>query len=117
RTVGTREKFLAHASFALAKCRRVEKVCAVERRDQLVELFERDHLAEAFRKRRLDVLQRHAAVEQSHEEVRAHPEHDRLGRQPAWIAQTDQRLILLLDGESLDGTNLWIFHREVVIPG
>ena len=93
------------------KCGRVEKVRTIQRRDQIVELLERDHLAEALRKRELDVLQRHPAVEQGHDEVRTHPEHDRLGRQPARIAQTDQRLILLLDRESLDGANLWIFHR------
>ena len=111
RTVGTREKFLAHDALALVKRRRVEKVRTIERRDQLVELLDRNHLAEALRKRELNVFQRHPAVEQRHDEVRAHPEHDSLGREPARIAQTDQRLIVLLDGESLDGANLRIFHR------
>ena len=113
RTVGTREKFLAHVPLALMKRGRVEKVRTIERRDQLLELLDRDHLAEALRKRGLDILQRHPAVEQRDDKVRAHPEHDRLGREPARIAQADQRLILLLDRESLDGANLRIFHHEI----
>src|SRR5579862_3966006 len=113
RTVGASEKFLAHTSLTLLKCGRVEKVGAIERLDQFVELLEWNHLAEALRKRGLDILQGHPAVEQRDDEVRAHPEHDRLGRQSARIAQAGQRLILLLDGEGLDGTNLWVFHHEI----
>ena len=63
RTVGTGQKFLAHAPLALMKCGRVEEVRTIQRRDQFVELLERNHLAEALRKRGLDILQRHLAVE------------------------------------------------------
>ena len=48
RTVGTREKFLAHDALPLVESGRVEIVRTIERRDQLFELLDRNHLTEAL---------------------------------------------------------------------
>ena len=108
--LGAGDEFLAHAPRALGIGGRIEVTGAIQRRDQVFDRFDCNVLAEALDERGLDIAERRRAVEQRDDEIRAHPEQNRFGRDRGRIAQAHHRLPLLLDGKGFDLANLRLIH-------
>jgi len=91
---------------------RFEEEALIERRDQSVKVVGGQRFPEAFGKCSLKVGLGVGAIEQRHQKISAHPDHNWRWRDTAWIAQADVSLPILFNRKGLDRPNLWFLHRD-----
>src|SRR5712692_7070674 len=100
-----------HRTHPLRVSSRIEEVSPIQGLDELLNLLRRQDFAEAPRKCRLKIERLVITIHLSDKEIGTHPDEDRLGRYTGRIAQQNESLALLLDGQCFHRSDLRLFHH------